>query len=96
MSVVTITTRTDRQASGVAGVTRRGSHAGEHGRPCAMPVLRATDGYKETKFHQVAYGSRSCPYYRSHPEDNITSGEGRGNAFITFLKKGRKRRLQQC
>ena len=38
MSVLTITTRTDRQASGVAGVTRRGSHAGEHGRPFKMPT----------------------------------------------------------
>jgi hypothetical protein len=25
-----------------------------------------------------------------YPKDNITLGEGRGNAFIMFLKKGRK------
>jgi hypothetical protein len=28
-----------------------------------------------------------------HPENNITSGEGRGNAFIVLLKKGRIGRL---
>jgi hypothetical protein len=28
-----------------------------------------------------------------HPEDNITSGEGRGNAFIMFLKKGRNEEI---
>jgi len=25
-----------------------------------------------------------------HPKDSITLGEGRGNTFITFLKRGRK------
>ena len=55
MFVLTITTRTDRQASGVAGVTRKGSHAGEHGRP-SMVLTRATDGYKETKFHLAIEG----------------------------------------
>ena len=38
MSVLTITAETDRQASGVAGATRRGSHTGEHGRPFKMPA----------------------------------------------------------
>jgi hypothetical protein len=28
-----------------------------------------------------------------HPEDNITSGEGRGNAFIMFLTKGRNEEI---
>jgi group II intron reverse transcriptase/maturase len=28
-----------------------------------------------------------------HPGDNITSGEGRGNAFIVFLKKGRNEEI---
>ena len=28
-----------------------------------------------------------------HPEDNITSGEGRGAAFIMFLKKGRNKEI---
>jgi retron-type reverse transcriptase len=35
-------------------------------------------------------GSRSCPYYRLHLKDSTTLGEGRGNAFITFLKERRK------
>ena len=65
MSVLTITTRTGRQASGVAGVTHRGSHAGEHGRP--FKVSNTTGGYKETKFHRalkgvgVAHSAASIP-----------------------------------
>jgi hypothetical protein len=55
MSVLIITTRTDRQASGVAGATRRGSHAGKHGRPFGMSGT-TTGRYKETKFSLVLKG----------------------------------------
>jgi hypothetical protein len=55
MSVLTITIKIDRQAAGVSGVTRRGSHTGEHGRPLEMS-FRTTDRYKETKFCRVSRG----------------------------------------
>jgi len=50
----------------------------------------ATGGYKETKFHQVGAGVGVAHMYRLHPKDSTTLGEGRGNTFITFLKKRRK------
>ena len=52
-----------------------------------MPNRRATGGYKETKFHRVDKGVGFAHMYRLYSKDNITLGEGRGNAFIMFQKK---------
>jgi len=44
---LTKTAITDRWASGVAGVTRRGSQTEQHGRPLWMPeIIGTTGGYK--------------------------------------------------
>ena len=61
MSVLAITTEDDRQASGVAGVTRRRSHAGEHGRPCAMLLGQPMDIRKRSFIgsHQGVGGAHS-------------------------------------
>ena len=52
-----------------------------------MPFRRATGRYKETKFYRVGKGVGFAHMYRLYSKDNITLGEGRGNAFIMFQKK---------
>lgn len=91
----TLTTGTDRWTPGVAGVTRTGRYAGEHGRPCMMssPTTRR---YKETKFSLVVQGvggahSTACIPRTTEPWER----EG-ALPSSCFVKKERKRRLQQC
>jgi hypothetical protein len=66
--ILTITARTDRWTSGVTGVTRRGSHTREHGRPLPMLYRTATGGYKaKPKFHGVSKG-----FGVAHSTDSIS------------------------
>ena len=89
MSVLTITTRTDRQASGVAGVTRRRSHAGEHGRPFKMPIV-ATGRYKETKFSSGLVRESELPIvpFASRRQHNF--GRGKGQCLHRVSKEGKE------
>jgi hypothetical protein len=72
---------------GNRGDTQEQPYDNEHGRPLSMSNRRATGGYKETKFHWVGKGVGFAHMYRLYSKDNITLGEGRGNAFIMFQKK---------
>ena len=51
---------------------------------------RATGRYKETKFYRVGKGVGVAHSVRWYLKDSTTLGEGRGNAFIMFPKRGRK------
>ncbi len=55
-----------------------------------MLCRAATGGYKETKFHPAPKGIGVAHSTVWISKDNRTLGEGRGNAFIMFLKRGRK------
>jgi hypothetical protein len=77
---------------GNRGDTQGQPYDNERGRFLLMPIRRATGRYKGTKFYRVGkgQGSRIFPQYRLYLKESKALGEGRGNTFIVFPKKGRK------
>jgi len=89
-SILTVTTRTDRWASGVTGVTRRGNHTTMNmGGPCRCQSGGQPVDIRRRSFYRVGKGVE-LPIVPLGFQDSITLGEGRGNAFIMFPKRQRK------
>ena len=75
---------------GDRGGTQRKPYDDEHGRPLSMLCKRQLVDIRRRNFTGSARESELPILYRLHLKDNITLGEGRGNAFIMLLKERRK------
>ena len=72
---------------GNRGDTQGKPYDNEHARPLSMLVGRATGRHKETKFYWVGKGVGVAHSVRWYLKESKALGEGRGNAFIVFLKR---------
>ena len=75
---------------GDRGGTQRKPYDDEHGRPLSKLRKRQLVDIRKRSFTGLARESELPILYRLHLKDNITLGEGRGNAFIMLLKERRK------
>ena len=92
-SVVEKTAIEDRWASGVAGVTRRGSHALEHGRPMQMLNRKATGGYKGDRKSTGSVRESELPIVPIVFQGQHNLGRGKGQYFHKVSEEEKEREI---
>jgi len=88
--------RADRRAPGVAGATRRGSHAGKHGRPLGMLFRAATDGYKGDRNSIGSVRESELPIVPLVLQGQHNLGRGKGQCLHRVFEGGKEMEIAKC